>query len=590
MKKITFLLTALLLFGFSNAFAQTLSEPTSYTYDWNTGENARDISYYNGMLYVIDKGTQAVHVINPADGTVSEVLSDDYFSGFSVTHDDAGNMYVTNGGWGMTASIKGTLIVGETSTSATTSTATGRIDYVDAYGDFATSGMLAGATVPGTGSTIDQIAVWKITNGAFENAAEPIIFTDARDNFVTDADIKWINDTTMLVTGRNSIPAIVTLDFDAGTATSTPIGTAAYPAGGGTYFEIAGVPYAVFPTDKFGSYEVLNISDPANPVKVEENTTPIGSTATGWVNHVAFEAVVEGNTATIYTWSINNGLLVQEFEGPPTKTFTVTAPEGTEKVYIVGGFGEQDGPTWWNVDEPFELTPTGNPNEFSGTFPCGDDIEYKYLSNPGNWDYQEAVSLDPMTEGGNRTYNEADVIANWKAQPQVKLSVSLDADYDGEVPTTLSVKGSWNDWGEPITLTKEGDTFVGTIGNGTTDLIYSNMQYKYIIPGATEAEDNWEFRTEEEGNRWAIYPQMNDVIAGFEKEVLTGLNQVVTEISLLRTPTGIVVEFDGQADIELYGINGQLIDKTRALNSYSRDLNRGTYIIRVNGASHKFVR
>lgn len=587
MKKITFLLTALLLFGFSNAFAQTLSEPTSYTYDWNTGNNARDMSFSDGKLYVIDKGTKAVQVINPADGTVSEVLSDANFGGFSVTHDDAGNMFVTNGGWGMTNNIQGTLIVNGVSEFYPITTIDGiaRRDFLEGYGDFATSGMLAGAS-----TQADNITVWKITNGAFENIAEPIVFTNAKDGtFGVGADIKWINDTTMLVTGQTQVPRIVTLDFEAGTGTSIPVGTKTYGFGGSAYFEIAGVPYAVFPTNGFGAYEVLDISDPANPVKVAENTTDIGAAANS-AFHVGFEAVVEGDIATIYAWSPNNGLSVQEFEGPPTKTFTVTAPEGTEKVYIVGGFGEVDGPTWWNVNEPFELTPTGNPNEFSGTFPCGDDIEYKYLSNPGDWEYQEAASIDPMTDSDSRTYNEADVIANWKAQPQVKLSVSLDDAYDGEVPTTLSVRGSWNDWGEPITLTKEGDTFVGTIGNGVDDLIYSDMQYKYVIPGATEAEDNWELRTEEEGNRWAIYPQMNDVIAGFEKEVLTGLNQVVTEISLLRTPTGIVVEFDGQADIELYGINGQLIDKTRALNSYSRDLNRGTYIIRVNGASHKFVR
>lgn len=586
MKKITFLLTALLLFGFSNAFAQTLSEPTTYTYTWNNTNHARDMSFSDGMLYVIDKGTKAVHVINPADGTVSEVLSDANFGGFSVTHDDAGNMFVTNGGWGMTNNIQGTLIVnGESEFYPVTSIdGIARRDYLEGYGDFATSGMLAGAS-----TQADNITVWKITNGAFENIAEPIIFTDARGSFATGADIKWINDTTMLVTAKEKLPVIVTLDFETGTATGTPIVTNVNGVfGGSAYFEIAGIPYVVLPTNGSGAYKILDISDPANPVQVAENTTDIGTAANG-ADHVGFEVVVEGNTATIYAWSPNNGLLVQEFEGP-TKTFTVTAPEGTEKVYIVGGFGKEGDPTWWNVNEPFELTPTGNPNEFSGTFPCGDDIEYKYLSNSGNWEYQEAGSIDPMTDSSNRTYSENDVIANWKAQPQVKLSVSLDDAYDGEVPTTLSVKGSWNDWGEPITLTKEGDTFVGTIGNGVDDLIYSDMQYKYVIPGATEAEDNWELRSETEGNRWAIYPQMNDVIAGFEKEVPTGLNQVVTEISLLRTPTGIVVEFDGQADIELYGINGQLIDKTRALNSYSRDLNRGTYIIRVNGASHKFVR
>ncbi|NLI72493.1 MAG: T9SS type A sorting domain-containing protein, partial [Bacteroidales bacterium] len=258
--------------------------------------------------------------------------------------------------------------------------------------------------------------------------------------------------------------------------------------------------------------------------------------------------------------------------------------------YIVGGFGEQDGPTWWNLDEPLELTPTDNPNEFTGTFPCGDDIEYKYICHPGNWEYQEAANLDPLEDHANRTYNEADVVEYWRAQPQVKLSVSLDEAYTGDTPSSLAVKGSWDEWGEPITLTKEGDAFVGAIGNGTDDVIYSNTQYKYVIPGETEADNNWEVRTDAEGNRWAIHPQMNDVIVNFEKEVVTGLNQINTEIALLQTSAGIVVQFNGQADIELYSINGQLIDKTRVSNTYRKDLNRGIYIIRVNGTSHKFVR
>lgn len=590
MKKITFLLTVLLLFVFSNANAQTLTEKyTVSDFEWNKGENSRDISFYDGLIYVIDKGETAVHVINAVDGSedVSKLWRDDNFGSLSITHDDAGNSFITNPSWGMTAYIKGTLTVDGVSEFINADIPDlQRIDYVEAYGDFSTSGMLAGATT----KVVDQIAVWKITDGAFENAAKPVIFADARGGVAADADIKWIDETTLLVTGRGSLPAIVTLDFEAGTATKTPVNIDANSTvGGSAYFEIGGVPYAVFPIDGFGAYKIFDISDPADPVKVAENTTPIGSNTSGWVYHVGIDVVVDGNTATIYTWSVNNGLSAFEFE-VPAKTFTVTVPEGTEKVYIVGGFGEQDGPTWWNLDEPLELTPTDNPNEFTGTFPCGDDVEYKYICHPGNWEYQEAANLDPLEDHANRTYNEADVVEYWKAQPQVKLSATLDPDYAGEIPTTLSVKGSWDEWGEPITLTKEGDAFVGAIGNGTDDLIYSNTQYKYVIPGETDADNNWEVRTDAEGNRWAIHPQMNDVIVNFEKEVVTGLNQINTEIALLQTSAGIVVQFNGQADIELYSINGQLIDKTRVSNTYRKDLNRGIYIIRVNGTSHKFVR
>jgi hypothetical protein len=42
--------------------------------------------------------------------------------------------------------------------------------------------------------------------------------------------------------------------------------------------------------------------------------------------------------------------------------------------------------------------------------------------------------------------------------------------------------------------------------------------------------------------------------------------------------------------IELYSINGILIEKTIADGSYSRNINNGMYIIRVNGKAMKFIK
>lgn len=290
------------------------------------------------------------------------------------------------------------------------------------------------------------------------------------------------------------------------------------------------------------------------------------------------------------------------------KQFTVTAPQGTEKVYIAGSFTGKD----WDITTPFELTKTAIPYEFTGIFPCADGVEYKYLSGVGNWDYQEAASLGstPWTttnpvkpsEHANRTYNAADVVANWVAQPQVKLNVSFDAGYTGAIPTQLFVKGGWDNWATGIAMTSSTTplavpgaqfvseatnavSFTGLIGNGTTDLIYSNTEYKYYTnePSA----DNWENRTD---NRWTIYPLMNDVIASFIVNVATGFDQPEMRVDVLRTPTGIEVRFNGEAAVELYNMNGALLDKTRVSERYYHDLESGAYIIRVNGVSTKFVR
>ena len=71
---------------------------------------------------------------------------------------------------------------------------------------------------------------------------------------------------------------------------------------------------------------------------------------------------------------------------------------------------------------------------------------------------------------------------------------------------------------------------------------------------------------------------------------LTSVENTKTNSRIIRTASGISVTFDGNATIELYYINGSLIEKTKATGKYSRDLENGVYIIRINGKATKFVR
>ncbi len=205
------------------------------------------------------------------------------------------------------------------------------------------------------------------------------------------------------------------------------------------------------------------------------------------------------------------------------------------------------------------------------------------------WNPDDVSPVKP-SQAGNRNYNAADVVTNWVAQPQVKLNVTFNPATG--VPTDLYVKGSWDNWATAIPLTYGSSSFTGVIGNGTTDVIYSNVEYKYYTT-QYGAPENWE--SAEDGsnrsNRWSIFPQMNDEIARFTEAVTVNVNTIKdVEVKILRTPTGISVQFDGEADVELYGISGQLIDKTKVSNNYNKDLEKGAYIIRVNGIATKFVR
>ena len=75
--------------------------------------------------------------------------------------------------------------------------------------------------------------------------------------------------------------------------------------------------------------------------------------------------------------------------------------------------------------------------------------------------------------------------------------------------------------------------------------------------------------------------------------VLAPSNVVIPKedaIKVIATETGLTAQFQGEAVIELYTINGMLIDKAQAYQSYSRDLNKGVYVLRVNGQAIKFVK
>lgn len=64
----------------------------------------------------------------------------------------------------------------------------------------------------------------------------------------------------------------------------------------------------------------------------------------------------------------------------------------------------------------------------------------------------------------------------------------------------------------------------------------------------------------------------------------------MSNITVISNATGILVPLATESNIELYNINGSLIDKTKTNGSYSHALNNGMYIIKVNGKAIKFVK
>lgn len=270
----------------------------------------------------------------------------------------------------------------------------------------------------------------------------------------------------------------------------------------------------------------------------------------------------------------------------PTKAFTVTVPNGTAKVYVAGTFTGKN----WDITNPHELTATANPNEFTGTFACANDVVYKYLCEKSDWDYQEAIyqgAGNPITLVTNRTYNAADVVPIWYRVKSVKLNVSFAT---SAVPTQLFVKGGWDSWATPIELTKSGSTFSTTISGVLSDKIPANTQYKFYTNDMNT--DNWEANADGslKDNRWSIAPVMNDEIARFTTQIITKLDNATNNARIIRTVSGIEVQLNGLSTIELLNVNGVLIDKTISNSTYSHKLDNGIYILKINGLATKFIK
>jgi len=82
--------------------------------------------------------------------------------------------------------------------------------------------------------------------------------------------------------------------------------------------------------------------------------------------------------------------------------------------------------------------------------------------------------------------------------------------------------------------------------------------------------------------------------AGAHESILpfptTGLDKALMQAGVQISKAGIYIPVNETSSIELYTLNGMLIDRAMVNNSYSRALNNGAYIVKINGKATKFVK
>lgn len=269
---------------------------------------------------------------------------------------------------------------------------------------------------------------------------------------------------------------------------------------------------------------------------------------------------------------------------PIAREYTVNVPNGTSKVYVAGSFPGKD----WDITTPYQLTPTSTANQFWGILPHYNGLAYKYLCEKGDWDYQEAAynGSNPPVTGSNRSYSAIDNVPIWYRVNKLTFNVT----FASNVPNTLFMKGSFDNWATGVPLSKNGSTFSVSTGGNPGDKYAANIEYKYYTND--DVADNWESDASGNSisNRWTVAPVMNDQVARFTTAITTGIDKALMQAGVQISKAGIFVPVTGKSNIELYSISGTLIDKAVVTGAYSRSLDNGIYIVKINGKAVKFVK
>lgn len=69
----------------------------------------------------------------------------------------------------------------------------------------------------------------------------------------------------------------------------------------------------------------------------------------------------------------------------------------------------------------------------------------------------------------------------------------------------------------------------------------------------------------------------------------TGVSSISNDIKIRTENQKVTVDFNGEASVLLYTLNGQLLKSVVATNQFVYSVNRGAYLLRINGEIHKVI-
>jgi hypothetical protein len=302
------------------------------------------------------------------------------------------------------------------------------------------------------------------------------------------------------------------------------------------------------------------------------------------------EKDAEGNAIQDRVWS-EQDVVVKWLEtfSPDEREVTIEAlvPSEVKELYLVGGFNG-----WASPSADFKMTlveQTVDGNIFSIKVFSVDaaNMEFKFCAGH-SWSYQQTSPNANYVYG--TTENVKSVIVN-----------EFKAVFDIAKAGTINIKATVPAGTSQVFM--QGD-FLGynmanaLEGTKNEDGTFSfSIPSEYIIEYRLYNKADWGFpEVNEQGNqrdnRQAIYPQDANAeitVVGWQQNI-SSVKQINEASNLIYSKEGRLVVEDVQGKVEIYTINGQLIDQSAIKGRFqSVLLNPGFYVVKVDGMTKKAV-
>ena len=131
----------------------------------------------------------------------------------------------------------------------------------------------------------------------------------------------------------------------------------------------------------------------------------------------------------------------------------------------------------------------------------------------------------------------------------------------------------------PVTL-----SYVEDAGNNSKHYGEGQGDISSLDPGVYSLYIYFRAGDQYDSNNSANYVATFTVI-----DTSTALDKTKSGLSIRAANGKITARFEGNADVKLYSVSGQLINSGVVSGEFSQEVQRGVYILHINGAAHKVL-